>query len=118
MRHSAPARERSPSREFALSDKLWTWSNRIGKILLILVSLELGIFLLLFPWSEAWQTNNLSFLFPPLERIWGNFYFRGAISGLGVLNLFVFINEVRELLAGRSSNAKRQPGDPGNQDQP
>jgi hypothetical protein len=48
-----------------------------------------GLFLLAFPWVDAWHLNFFSNAFPWLEPIWEERSFRGAISALGVLNLYV-----------------------------
>ncbi|MBM3776439.1 MAG: hypothetical protein FJW37_14945 [Acidobacteria bacterium] len=68
------------------------WSRRLSSILLILFSLELGIFLLIFPWSDYWRTS-----FFATSPFWANSYLRGGVSGLGVLNVYISLAEVARL---------------------
>lgn len=72
---SLPAPTYAPS-------KIWT-------ICFAALTLEVGGFLLVFPWLEAWHLNHFPALVPVLFGIWDDPYFRGAISGLGVVNLLI-----------------------------
>lgn len=53
----------------------------------ILFCLELGAFLLLLPWSPLWEHNYFLFRYPGLEPWLLNNHLRGAISGLGLVDL-------------------------------
>ena len=52
---------------------------------------------MVFPWVSDW----ISITSPPLpfwfQNIWRSAYFRGAISGLGVLNVWISFIEVFRL---------------------
>lgn len=69
--------------------------NRILRILLLLVWLELGLMLILLPWSDFWQTNYFMVQFPALDAFLRSAYLRGAVSGLGVLNVFLALESFR-----------------------
>jgi hypothetical protein len=69
--------------------------NRILRILLLLVWLELGLMLILVPWSDFWQTNYFIIQFPELGTILRSAYLRGAVSGLGVMNVFLALESFR-----------------------
>ena len=69
--------------------------NHIMRVLLLLVWLELGLMLILVPWSEIWQTNYFIIQFPELGTILRSPYLRGAISGLGVMNVFLALETFR-----------------------
>ncbi len=72
------------------------WYQKLSAILLILFCLELGCFLLVFPWvNEVWNNN----FFSSLLRIgyWDNGYLRGAVSGVGVVNLYIAFAEMLRL---------------------
>lgn len=63
---------------------------------------ELGLFLLIYPWTEGWASNYFAFvvpdrLIPVWQDIWANPYFRGAVSGVGVVNLWVAVAELFEV---------------------
>jgi hypothetical protein len=69
--------------------------NRILRILLLLVWLELGLMLILVPWSDFWQANYFMIQFPGLANILRSAYLRGAVSGLGVMNVFLALESFR-----------------------
>jgi hypothetical protein len=74
----------------------YPWYQKISAFLLIIFCLEIGCFLLVFPWmGDAWDNNFFSSL---LRRgYWDNAYFRGAVSGLGVINLYISFAEMLRL---------------------
>jgi hypothetical protein len=63
--------------------------SRLWTICFIVLAFELGGFLILFPWREAWHLNHFPTLFPGFFDIWDSPYFRGAVSGLGVVDLLI-----------------------------
>jgi hypothetical protein len=69
--------------------------NRLLRVLLILVWLELGMLLVLVPWSSFWETNYFLNRFPVLIPILLNPYIRGAISGLGILDAVLALEAFR-----------------------
>ena len=73
------------------------WPRKLGIILLILVCFEVGLFLLLFPWMRYWRNNYISGLAPWVQQVWNNSFFRGAVSGIGVLNLYISVAEMFRL---------------------
>ena len=73
------------------------WYHKVSAILFITFCLEIGIFLLIFPWTEYWDANYFSGLLPAWEPYWDNMYIRGAISGLGVVNLYISFMEIFRL---------------------
>ena len=68
----------------------------MSAVLFITFCLEVGIFLVLFPWTPYWDSNYFSAL-RPWRQYWDNMYVRGAISGLGVVNLYISLVEVIRL---------------------
>ncbi|HUO35288.1 MAG TPA: hypothetical protein VMU43_09875 [Candidatus Acidoferrum sp.] len=69
--------------------------KRLSQILLVLVWLELGLLLILVPWSEYWEMNYFLYQYPQLALIAGNSFLRGAVSGLGVLNILFALESIR-----------------------
>ena len=67
--------------------------SRIWTICFILLTFEIGGFLLLFPWREGWHLNHFPALFPSFFDIWDSPYFRGAVSGLGVVDLLIAVTQ-------------------------
>lgn len=75
-----------------------TWSRRVEKIILAFFCLQVGLFLLFFPWTSAWERNYIFEITGSLRPFFLSPYFRGAISGLGVLNLYLVVAESVEFL--------------------
>ena len=59
-----------------------------------------GTLLALLPWLSAWDMNYFSGSSPEWYAVWMNSYFRGAISGVGVLNLYISFLELWGLVRG------------------
>ena len=73
------------------------WYHKVSAVLFITFCLEIGVFLLVFPWTEYWDANYFSALLPAWQPYWDNMYVRGAISGLGVVNLYISFIEIFRL---------------------
>lgn len=73
------------------------WYHKVSAILFITFCLEIGLFLLVFPWTEYWDANYFSALLPSWQPYWDNMYMRGAISGLGVVNVYISFIEIFRL---------------------
>ena len=71
------------------------------RLLLIVFYVEVGLVLAVVPWSGYWERNYFAGFLPVLHGIITNYFFRGAVSGLGLVNLVAAIVELRSLLAGR-----------------
>jgi hypothetical protein len=61
--------------------------HRLGRILLIVYLLETGLVLLVAPWSTFWERNLLVETVPLLGGVMRLAVVRGAVSGVGVVNL-------------------------------
>jgi hypothetical protein len=69
--------------------------NRFLRAVLLLIWLELGLLLILLPWSNLWDGNYFLNRFPVLIPILLNPYLRGAISGLGVIDAVLAVDSFR-----------------------
>jgi hypothetical protein len=69
--------------------------SRILRVLWLLLWLELGLMLILLPWSPFWDGNYFLNRFPGLIPILLNPYLRGAISGLGFLDAALAVGAFR-----------------------
>ncbi len=67
----------------------WIW-----QVLYILYSLEVGGFLIVFPWMAIWENNYFLYLFPHFRPIVGNAFLKGAVLGLGIVNILIGIEEI------------------------
>ena len=79
--------------------------RRILGFCLVIFALELGLFLVIFPWLSSWGQSWVPAHSPKFASLWMSRYFRGALSGLGLLNIYVasteFLRQVRSLLNDR-----------------
>ena len=75
----------------------YRWYHKMSSVVFILFCFEIAVFLIWFPWTEYWDHNFFSSRLPEWRRFWGNSYLRGAVSGLGVLNLYICVAEVFRL---------------------
>ena len=56
----------------------------------ILIVFELGVLLVFVPWSARfWESNGLLDSFPALRPFLLNYFVRGIISGLGLLDILI-----------------------------
>jgi hypothetical protein len=69
--------------------------NRVLRVILQLIWLELGLVLILIPWSEIWELNYFLYQYPALGFFFKNPFLRGAVSGLGVMNVFLALESFR-----------------------
>ncbi len=81
----------------AVPTPLYRWYHKFTALLFIVFCLEVGLFLLVFPWTESWDANFFSGMAPQWHGVWVNPYFRGGVSGLGVLNLYISFLEIFRL---------------------
>lgn len=77
------------------------------RLVLIMFYLEVGLVLTVVPWSIYWERNYFGDLVPLLHAIMVNNFFRGAISGLGLVNLAAAASELRSLLAARRAHGRQ-----------
>jgi hypothetical protein len=75
----------------------YRWYHKTGAVLFIVFCLEIGCFLLIFPWTEYWEWNFLGSLIPRAHLFWDSSYVRGAVSGLGLVNLYIAFVEIIRL---------------------
>ncbi|MES1260213.1 MAG: hypothetical protein ABUS49_00655 [Acidobacteriota bacterium] len=88
------------------------WFTRLSSVLFVVFCFELGLFLLVYPWTEAWGENYFSMVVPDSamtvwRQWWNNPYFRGAVSGLGLVNVWIALAEVFGMFSGRRRDADR-----------
>jgi hypothetical protein len=73
----------------------------LKRLLLVAYFIEVGLLLVLVPWSSFWERNYFLTALPALQDVVRNNYLRGAVSGLGVVNLLMGFNELASVLLAR-----------------
>ena len=82
-------------------------ANKILVIVFILFCLELGFFLVIFPWTPYWGNNFFLIYFPFLKEVVLSNFFRGAVSGLGLVDIGIGLWEASHFrIAVAQLNAK------------
>ncbi len=59
------------------------------RILFALFTYAVGLFLVVFPWTDFWTINYFEEAYPVLRDLWYEPSFRGAITGLGFVNIYI-----------------------------
>ena len=73
-------------------------------MLFIALLLETGLLLVLIPWSAFWDHNYLARVVPGLGALIINNYVRGAVSGLGLVNMWSALAELADLVTSRTAS--------------
>jgi hypothetical protein len=66
----------------------------VARVIFIAYFFEVGVLLTLAPWSPLWDRNYFMQVWPAVAAIVGNYFFRGAVSGLGLINVVAGCAEV------------------------
>lgn len=85
--------------------------SRLLAAAFILFCLEIGLFLVFVPWSALWEHNALLNYSVYLRGLLLNNFVRGAVSGLGVVDLVLGASELGRFwrsfrIVNRSTMAK------------
>jgi hypothetical protein len=75
----------------------YRWYHKAGALMLAVFCMSVGIFLILYPWTESWDRNYFAALVPEWHQYWENLYVRGAVTGLGFANFYISLSEVFRL---------------------
>lgn len=73
------------------------WQHKLIALLEVIFCFEMGLFLMVFPWASAWDLNYFSRLPLWAQDFWTSPYFRGAISGIGAVNIYISFLEILRL---------------------
>jgi len=74
----------------------------LSRLVFLAYFVEVGLLLLVVPWSPYWERNYFVQLWPALEIVARNNLVRGAVSGLGVINLWAAMSELGGLFGLRA----------------
>lgn len=70
------------------------WHERCGRAALIVLMLELGLLLLVVPWTGVWRGNYFVLHSATLAAWALSPFCQGAVSGLGLVNLWMGTGEI------------------------
>ena len=69
--------------------------NRVIAVAFILFCFEIGLFLMFVPWSALWEHNVFLAYSLRLRGFLLNNFVRGAVSGLGGIDVLLGLSELR-----------------------
>jgi hypothetical protein len=71
------------------------------RLVLVALFLEVGLVLVIVPWSAFWERNYFAQAVPAVHALITNNFVRGAISGLGLINMYVGLTELISTVSAR-----------------
>ncbi len=75
----------------------------LTRVVIQLFCVELGLILLLLPWTLLWDNNFFFSLQPQVSEFWLSNELRGAVSGVGIINLWLAIGELAGMVSRRAA---------------
>jgi len=90
-----PAAEEPATPDLPPPAPQYRWYHKVSAVLFITLCLDIGLFLLICPWTDYW--DNFAAFVRAGRPYLDNMYVRGAISGLGMVNLYISLGEVFRL---------------------
>jgi hypothetical protein len=81
----------------------------VKRLFVVAFFFEIGIALLVVPWSAFWDRNYFAEAVPVVHTIITNNYVRGGVSGLGLINLVSGLGELVSILLARNTDTEAAP---------
>jgi hypothetical protein len=81
----------------------------VTQLLLVAFFLEVGFALIVVPWSAFWDRNYFAQALPAVHALITNNFVRGAVSGVGVVNVAIGVSELISLLLARHAEPPVSP---------
>jgi len=72
--------------------------RRLLTIIYIVCCLELGSFLFILPWVSLWGKNYFVAHYSLVAHVSRNYFLRGAVSGLGLADIWLAFYEIWRVL--------------------
>jgi hypothetical protein len=69
------------------------WMRRIILVLFVMFCLQMGMMLLFLPWTPPWSSNSWLAQHWTIRSIVTNYFVRGLVSGLGLVDIFIGVWE-------------------------
>jgi hypothetical protein len=73
----------------------------IRRLVYVVFFLEVGLLLLVLPWSSFWDHNYFAITWPAIRPFLTNNFVRGAVTGLGGVNLLVGVADLVMVFGAR-----------------
>jgi hypothetical protein len=79
------------------------WPGRLLTICFAIFALEVGLFLVVFPWQDSWTLNYSESLNSNFESLWDEPSFKGLVTGLGFVNIYIALLQVIRLFRRKTN---------------
>jgi hypothetical protein len=79
----------SPPGESKPRSRADIWLQRLKLGVEVIFFIELGMLLVVLPWTPLWSENSLLVMHPPWRALVDHGFVRGALTGLGLVNIWI-----------------------------
>jgi hypothetical protein len=76
------------------------WQGRLLTFCFAVFAMEIGLFLVIIPWLDSWTFNYFQGINPNFESIWDEPSFKGLVTGLGFVNIYIALLQIIRLFRG------------------
>lgn len=88
----------------------------MSRLILVIFFLEVGLLLAVAPWSAYWDRNYFAETLPVVHDVITNGFVRGAVTGLGLVNICAAVADLVGLFMARPTGSdlsvvKSQPAE-------
>jgi len=77
----------------------------VSRLVLVVFFLEVGLVLTLAPWSAYWDRNYFAETVPLVHAMMTNNFIRGAVTGLGLVNICAGVADLVGLFLARKTDS-------------
>jgi hypothetical protein len=75
--------------------------TRIRLLVYVAFFFEVGLLLLVLPWSAFWERNYFVFTWPAIKPFLTNNFVRGGVTGIGAVNVFAGVADLMLMFSSR-----------------
>jgi hypothetical protein len=86
------------------------WLQRLFTFVYVLFCMTLGMTLVRLPWTEGWFEDGLVAGWPTVQHFLHQGFVRGAVSGLGLIDIWIGVLEVIHYRARRPADTGTSTG--------
>ncbi len=69
------------------------WVARIFLVIEVVLWVELGMILVVVPWTHAWSENSLILDYPRIRELLSINFVRGVVTGIGLLDIWAGVSQ-------------------------
>jgi len=82
-----------PAGETPADEEAPRWLRRLSLVVYVAFCIEIGMLLIVLPWTQVWTENSLLLSRPELKALLQQGFVRGLVTGFGILDLWLGISE-------------------------